>query len=312
MKRWPPYGTADGTEWHNGNPSTGERGSVIDARAVDHSQAEIVNAITRLGLTPNKDNLEQLGLAIQNAIAAATGGGETSGFVTMETARARLPIYPEILNSSGKMTVTSPSSGTLFVPATDTIRHRGIFDIAMSDLPDVERTFNLLASKVAHLRWSPAAGLQRFYLDDVVYNPLGLPETDATFDSTYDSILLARVVTDNNAAASITSLVNRPVLQISEIIQVTNVIDANTLSTLSDVISSDYDWARTPTTCDLYMTKWLAGRELQRYSIGPLGSTATELFDNNASVTANRYRSAHTALMSFTGPQACFRFSARA
>ena len=208
MKRWPPYGTQDGTDWTNGNPATGTRGSVIDARAIDHAQAEIVNAISRLGLTPDKDDLEQLGKAIQNAIAAATGGGETEDFLTMATARARLPVYPEILTADAKLAVTSPSSGTLFVPAAGTIRHRGVYDVLISDYTDVERTFNLLPSKVAHLRWSAASGLERFYLDDAGYNPSGLPETDVTFDSTYDSALLARVVTDASAVATVTNLVN--------------------------------------------------------------------------------------------------------
>lgn len=215
MKRWPPFGTSDGTEWTNGNPATGERGSVIDARAIDHSQAEIVNAITRLGLTPDEADLEQLGKAIQNAIAAATGGGDTGDFLTMATARARLPIYPEITNAVGKITVTEPSSGTILVGTTDTLRHRGVYDVAFSDIAEVDRTFAMLPSKVAHLRWSSAGGLERFYLDDAAYNPSGLPETDESFDSSYDSALLARIVTDASAAATITPLVNKAEIQIA-------------------------------------------------------------------------------------------------
>ncbi|MEH0076053.1 hypothetical protein V6L76_17260 [Pannonibacter sp. Pt2] len=208
MKRWPPFGTSDGTPWTNGNPAIGQRGSVIDARAIDHAQAEIVNAITRLGLTPDANNLEQLGLAIQNAIDAATGGGPADGYVTVESARARLPIYPAVLAANSRLTVTSPVSGTIVVAPTGTIRHRGVFDVALADIAEPARTFTMLPSRVAHLRWTAAGGLQRFYLDDPVYNPSSLPEADASFDTGYDSALLARIVTDASANCTITTLSN--------------------------------------------------------------------------------------------------------
>lgn len=208
MKRWPPFGASDDTPWQNGNPATGQRGSIIDARAIDHSQSEIVNAIIRLGLTPDPNNLQQLGQAIENAIAAATGGGDTAQFVTMATARARLQIFPEVLTADGKLAISSPSSGSLFVAASGAIRHRGIFDVEMSGIDEIDRTFPMLASKVAHLRWSPSGGLERFYLDDPSYNPGGLPETDPSFDSTYDDALLARAVTDSSANVTVTRLVN--------------------------------------------------------------------------------------------------------
>lgn len=260
MKRWPPYGKTDGTEWHNGNPATGERGSIIDCRAIAHSQSEIVNAISRLGLTPAEADLEQLGKAISNAIAAATGGGDTSGFVTMETARARLPFFPEIVNDTGILSVTSPSSGTLYVPATDTIRHRGVFDVLLSDLADVDRTFNLLPNKVAHLRWSAAGGLERFYLDDAGYNPSGLPEAHPNFDSSFDSALLARVVTDINAAATITPLQNLHGLAMTSLINGTDAHDAGS-NGANFAIQQTLNWARTPANFILARSRATDGRD---------------------------------------------------
>lgn len=209
MKRWPPYGTPDGTEWTNGNPATGVRGSVIDARAIDHPQQEITNTIIRFGSTPDKDDLEQLGKAIDDRIAQATGGGDTSNFVTMALARGILPIFPQVSTATGKLTITEPSSGTILVNPIGSIIHRGIFSVLVSDIAEVDRTFAMLPSKVAHIRWSPANGLERFYLDDAGYNPSSLLETDASFDSTFDSALLARVVTDASANATITTLINK-------------------------------------------------------------------------------------------------------
>lgn len=244
MRIYPPYGTDDGTPWTNGNPATGERGSVIDARSIDHSQQEIVNAIIRLGLTPDAADLEQLGKAIQNAIAASTGSAPTEDYLTLATARARLPIYPEVLTSTGRLTVTSPSSGQIIVGSAGSIRHRGIFDVAMADLSEGARTFVVLPSKTSHLRWSPSGGLQRFYLDDGAYNPSGLPETDASFDSTYDSALLARIVTDASANATITVLTNR-----NRLMAQTRASGAATplgAGTLSYTSSMMLGWSRTP------------------------------------------------------------------
>lgn len=245
MRIYPPYGTEDGTPWTNGNPATGERGSVIDARSIDHSQQEIVNAIIRLGLTPDAADLEQLGKAIQNAIAASTGSAPTEDYLTLATARARLPIYPEVLTSTGRLTVTSPSSGQILVGSAGSIRHRGIFDVAMADLSEGARTFVVLPSKTSHLRWSPSGGLQRFYLDDGAYNPSVLPETDASFDSTYDSALLARIVTDASAKATITVLTNRDRLMVSTRVTGTG---AQTMGpgSLTFTGTATLNWSRTP------------------------------------------------------------------
>lgn len=249
MIRWAPFGQPAGTPWRNGNPAVGERGSIIDARAIDHAQAEIVNAISRLGLTPDANNLEQLGLAIQNYVSSLTGEGGDDTFLTVPSARATLPIFPEVLTADGRLAISSPSSGTLFVAATGGIRHRGVFDVLMSDIAEVNRTFAMLPSKVAHLRWSPTGGLERFYLDDPAYNPLGLAETDPSFDSSYDSALLARASTDAGANITITSLINRDRLMHA-------VIRTQTFARTSSVVGGGgfiapfdpvtLNWARTP------------------------------------------------------------------
>ncbi|MCH8476188.1 MAG: hypothetical protein LAT55_13285 [Opitutales bacterium] len=245
MKPWPPFGTPDGTPWQNGNPSTGQRGSIIDARAIDHPQTEIANAIIALGLTPDANNLQQLGQAIQNAIAAATGGGDVSQFVTMATARARLQIYPEVMTADGRLTITSPSSGTLFVSPTGAIRHRGIFDVEMSAIDEIDRTFAMLPSKVAHIRWSPSSGLQRLYLDDEAYNPSGLPEADLAFDSGYDRALLARATTDSSANVTITSLSNLPRLA-QRVSRAPALGDGGSSSSSGPTPVHDIGWGRTP------------------------------------------------------------------
>lgn len=99
------------------NPATGDRGSIIDARAIDHAQREITNAITRLGLTLEVADLEQLGLAIQLYVQSLTGGGETSAYATRVGLRSTLPILPEVISADSRLAISLPLSGTLFVSA---------------------------------------------------------------------------------------------------------------------------------------------------------------------------------------------------
>ncbi|TVR11855.1 MAG: hypothetical protein EA385_00595, partial [Salinarimonadaceae bacterium] len=245
--RWPPFNQPPGTPWENGNPATGKRGSVIDSRAIDHSQAEIVNAIKRLGLTPDANNLEQLGLAIQNYVSSLTGEGGDDTFLTVPSARATLPIYPEVLSADGRLSISSPSSGSLVVAASGAIRHRGVFDVLLSDIPLEERTFAMLPSKVAHIRWEPTGGLKRLYLDDETYNPLGLPETDPSFDAGYDSAFLARATTDPSANVSITTLANRDRLESEqEAAGVAGVTTFNPAWGAKFSHTFALNWARTP------------------------------------------------------------------
>ncbi|WP_435640341.1 hypothetical protein [Micavibrio aeruginosavorus] len=49
----------------NANPGAGIQGSIIPAEAIEHTQREIINAITAAGLEPDPENLNQLAEAIQ-------------------------------------------------------------------------------------------------------------------------------------------------------------------------------------------------------------------------------------------------------
>lgn len=244
MKRWPPFNQPDGTPWTNGNPAVGERGSIIEARAIDHAQAEIVNAITRLGLSPDANDLHQLGKAIENYVAALTGAGDTALYVTISAARSTLPFYPDVTTQTGRLTITSPSAGTVFVSPEGAILHRGIHTVAMSGLAEIDRTFNVLPSKTAHLRWSPSLGLTLRYLDDATYNPSGLSEQNSAFDSGFDDALLARVSTNASAVVTILPLTNRHQLWRSNRIAGSATVAGSGYRSFS--ATEVLNWARTP------------------------------------------------------------------
>lgn len=166
-------------------------------------QSEINKVIVEAGLTPSNDNMTQLYQAIQALIAAATGGGDVSNYLLMTQARTRLPFFAEVQNENQHLGVTSPGTGQIRIPAGITFLHRGIFPVTtiLTDLPTD-------ANKVYHLRWTPSGGFVLRDLASVVYNPGALPENNVLFDTTFDDVLFARVITNSSNVPTITNLRN--------------------------------------------------------------------------------------------------------
>lgn len=209
-------------------------------------EAELGEVITHAGLTPTNEDLTQVRQAIDLMIATAIGNlppeqqqPDLSGFITMLMARARLPIFPEVSNVDGRIVVTAPATGTVRLPGGVQFMHRGIFPIT-TDQTD----FPTAASKTYHLRWNKDTGYALRDLADNTYNPGTLTESSSTFDTTYDDMLIARVVTNSSNVATITNLANKANLRAR--------IDATGVPYLSgnNAWSCDYDvalnWARTP------------------------------------------------------------------
>lgn len=242
----PPGGAAD-APFLDGNRNAGIKGSVVPAAAVEHPQRELAHLISFAGLTPAASDLEQVRKAIEALINAATGGGDTSQFLLVSQARARLPIFPEILSADGRMIVTSPAAGSILVPPTVAFQHRGIFPMSTSDYSEPNRTFVTTASKTYHVRWDPTNGFRLRDLADVAYNPGVLAETATAFDSTYDDMLVARVTTNGANVATITNLANKHDLK-------GKFSQSHTFSNIAASDVSDHtlaapiviDWARTP------------------------------------------------------------------
>lgn len=171
-------------------------------------EAEIGNVISAAGLTQTNGDLTQLRQAINLLIAAATGGGSTADYVLMSQSRVRLPIYPEIKSADGRINISSPAAGTVRVPSGVVVQHRGIFQFTT-----VQTDFSTVASKTYHLRWDTTSGFSLKDLSNGTYNPSTLVETDVSFDSNYDDMLVARIVTNASNVATITNLVNLPFIR---------------------------------------------------------------------------------------------------
>lgn len=122
----------------------------------------------------------------------------------MSQAKSRMLFYPEVLTADGRMAVTSPAVGTVRVPGGVNFLIRGIYQVT-----SVQDDFATAPSKIYHLRWNEVDGFTLRDLADAAYNPSAYPEINEQFDSDYDNMLIARVVTNSSNVATITNLANK-------------------------------------------------------------------------------------------------------
>lgn len=271
------------------SPTSDEKANGFPCGAADQTlfngmfhrlEAEVGGVISYAGLTPTDADYAQLRKAIVLLIAAATGGGETTDYLLISQASSRLPIFPEVMSTDGKINFTAPVTGTVRLPGGVDIMHRGI-----NVVTSVQTDFATIASRTYHIRWNPTDGFELLHTANAIYNPEGLAETDPFFDSTYDDILLARVVTNAGNIATITPLANKAKL-FAQGIKTFNPSDTawqpvGTIDAITSYLTETIDWARTPRA-------WMSGglnltvevgtgggevnmgvRTLSRYQIAP-------------------------------------------
>jgi len=166
--------------------------------------AQLRRAIDGMGIERDNADDDMLLKAIKKA-------GSTSSIVNLF--RASMPLFPEIQTVDGKFTITT-GSGTVVIGAGQTFLHRGAFQHSTDDYELADRTFAHGANKTYHLRWkwngpSSAPTFHLYDLADSGYNPTALAETKIDFDTKYDDMLVAKIVTNGSNVATITPLVNR-------------------------------------------------------------------------------------------------------
>lgn len=243
-------------------PTPGEVASGFECGPADRSlfnglfrrlESELGNLMTHAGIVHTDDNYTGVKDAVLALIAAATGGGTAEDYILMAQARTRLPIYPEILNVDGRIGMTSPGVGTVRVPGGVDFLHRGIYPVTTAQT-------DLLTdpSKIYHCRWNSVDGFTLKDLANVGYNPSSLVETNSGFDSTYDDMLIARIVTTAGNVATITNLSNKDRLSYEELLTLTGIVNSDGQSAYGTLIST-FDWARTPKNKNLDTLKIQSG-----------------------------------------------------
>lgn len=226
------------------NRAAGVVGTEVNAAFLNGLQEEVLAVIESAGIEPNKDIWTQLLEAIDKKI---------------EAVRVLLPIFPNTLTADGKFTVSQTGPGQISVAAGTTWIMRGGKSYTSALTP-----LNTAPSKLYHLRWIKDAGFQLFDIASLVYNPTALAEDNPAFDSSYDNMLVARVITDVSNVATITPLVNRPKLAI---LQNKRIVTPGALNwTVRSGTSITLNWARTPERAAASLS------EIRSFNNGPDGT----------------------------------------
>lgn len=205
---------ADDTYFKDCTPGARD-GTAVQAGYLNGVLMQLRRAIRGMAITENNADDDMLLKAIQAAAA---------GLIPEVTVLANMPIHA--LVGTGGVVAYSTGAGNIVVSPGQTITRRGARVYNLDNLSLANRTFVTLASKTYHLRWyapgigraTPSASWPdgRLYLEDIAdptYNPSVLAEANVAFDSTYDSLILARVVTSGANTLTVTPLTNKPFLR---------------------------------------------------------------------------------------------------
>lgn len=302
-------------EYFDGNEQTGQDGSYVSGRSIEHPMREVLAVIEGAGLTPTSADLTQLKQAIATMIAAAvsSGGGGGSG----ETLNFLLnPVYPYTTVNGGFMTVNA-GSGSVELAAGQTFVYRGGISISTSDFELADRQFATLANKTYHLRWRYNAGEPELSLNDLAdagYNPGSLAETHQAFDTGFDDMLIARVVTNGSNVATITPLKNVPNMGVAELIAGTDgqLVGSNGASF---AFAKVLNWARSPQSYSLTLAKSVTTNNERLDDFNIMAATATgsasALNATPPQLKVDRYGMAHRVMHDYSA-EIHMHFTARA
>lgn len=302
----PPFASVGGV---NRSPTTDEQSDgfqcggadlILFNRLFGRIEAELKAIQDAGGIAGSEGDDTTVKQAIEAMIAAATGGGDTSQFVLFSQAQARLPIFPEVTTNNGVIAVTDLGTGNIRIPASATILHRGIrtYTTVQTDLATT-------ASKTYHLRWNPTDGFTLKDLSDTGYNPTVAAETNAAFDSTYDDMIVARIVTNSSNVPTITNLVNKAVLNYSQGVLATNFTNSGLSEARGDIVAT-LNWSRAPSR---KATSWLnvniggtpSDYDHVMFQLGGFPTPGTPVSE----IPATRYQVAYTMVHDFVS--AAFR-----
>lgn len=161
------------------------------------------------------------------------------------SAQVVAPIFPEIETADNRLVLTG-STGQVVINPGQTFIHRGGRRISTSDYSQMARTLATAPSKTYHLRWQWNNGSPQFVLKDCAdagYTG-GATEDDRVLDTTYDDMLIARIVTSAGNVPTITALANKAILR--AMIHNEGSISGGVGNGKSRVATETYNWARTP------------------------------------------------------------------
>jgi hypothetical protein len=189
-------------------------GTRLTAPFLNSLLAQVRGAIRGRGVTEDNTDDEMLLNAINSTVV---------GYMREADFSAASTIFPEM--RPGGLVARTVSAGQIVVSASQSIIWKGFKTFSFDAFTILQRTFSTSPNTTYHLRWyAPGAGfaspaisfpagrLMLLSLADIAYNPSLIAEASGTFDTTPDSALLARVVTNGSNILTVTPLLNLPFL----------------------------------------------------------------------------------------------------
>ena len=170
---------------------------------VNRLEAELASIIADSGLTPVATDRNTLLLSLRRIIARDTGTSPDTEYLLYATLKDFVKIYPEIETPGNLVTITVSADNREITIDEFTVVHRGMKRITVP-----ETTLDIFSGRTYHLRWNETDGVTVTETNDADYNPDGLDEDDVKFDTTYDDLLLARIVVSGTGVPTITRLRN--------------------------------------------------------------------------------------------------------
>ncbi len=282
--------------YFDGDRQTGQEGSYPSGKSLENPMREILAVIESAGIVPSNSDLTQLLQAINNLIDTALegysppGGG---GPAPVPVSFLLNPIFPHVTVNGGVMSVAA-AMAQVSVAAGQTFIHRGGVLYNSSDVLAADRTFSTVANKTCHLRWRYNGGVPVFGLFDLAdagYNPGGLAETSPAFDSQFDDMLIARVVTDAANFPAVTALLNRQRLASTSILTGTEgvLVQKNGASWR---MQKALNWARSPDIYTLALARAISmvtDKDFNVFKVGQPRATPDQAYGNPVVIPITRY-----------------------
>ena len=163
-------------------------------------------------------------------------------------------VFPEIETATNVLAITDNADGMITIDAAQTWLWRGMVRYSSDDFVLADRTLVHAANKTYHLNWHPSGiGIAvpkatypngRFELIDMT--AAAPVETDNNYDSTYDKMLIAKIVTDGANTPTITLLKNKAVMVI-DLNFTSSALVASGANGATATFYPVWNFARTPT-----------------------------------------------------------------
>ncbi len=225
----------------------GKVGTRIKANWLNTVQRELIAVVETFGGQLDSQNDQQLWETMDRITPIRLK--KTAKPLSGVTSVRAMPFYPEIITPTHTLALMV-SANTVKIQEGQALLWRGVWKIQTEDYLDEQRTFLLEPSKIYHLRWQPQAGFCLKNLSDPAYNPYFFAEVHAYFDSRYDDLLIARMITDQNAQPMITLLKNKSHLSThwtTQSIEWWNGVVGNSVYfSYPPMASLSLNWGRTP------------------------------------------------------------------